>query len=54
MYQNIAGQVIVLMPPDFDADMVTVNEEHPIRAEGDSLQVGLIQMAIRKENFILW
>ena len=39
IYQNLAGQVIVLMPADFESDMVTVDEQTPIRCDASALQV---------------
>ena len=39
IYQSLAGQVIVFMPAEFDSDMVTVDEEHPIRCDGQAVQV---------------
>ena len=39
IFQNIQGQVIVFIPPEFSGEMVTVDEETPLRAQGKALQV---------------
>ena len=39
IFQNIAGQVIVFMPAEFESEMVMVDEEHPLNADGQALQV---------------
>ena len=39
MFENVEGQVIVLVPSGLTADMVIVNQESPIKSQGLFLQV---------------
>jgi len=39
VFQNVSGQVIVFIPPEFTADMVTVTGKLPLKAQGQALQI---------------
>ena len=39
VYQNVSGQVIIFIPPEFSADMVLVSADEPLKAQGQVLQV---------------
>ena len=45
IFQSLSGQVLVFMPSTFDSEMVTVDADHPLRSDGQALQVPTIPLS---------
>ena len=39
VFQNVTGQVIIFIPPEFKADMILVDANNPVMMDGKALQV---------------
>ncbi len=49
VFQNVPGQVIIFIPPEFEAEMVTVSPEDPLKVQDKALQV---KTSLFTENYI--
>ena len=51
VFQNVTGQVIIFIPPEFKADMILVDANNPVMMDGKALQVSNITEVITTPSY---